>query len=206
MQSYGYARVSSRDQNEGRQISALREMNIEDCNIFVDKQSGKDFERPMYKRLIRKLREDDVLYIKSIDRLGRNYREILEQWEMITKKKKVDIVVTDMPILDTRRGKDLMGTFMADIVLALLSYVAETERANIRQRQSEGIAIAKERGVKFGRQAKPLPENFHKAYRMWKMGKVNITEASAFCGMARTTFYDKAKRYEVSDNPTISNV
>ncbi len=205
MKEYGYARVSSRDQNEGRQIAALKEMGIEEGNIFVDKKSGRDFERTMYKRMINKVREDDVIYIKSIDRLGRNYREILEQWEIITKKKKADIVVLDMPILDTRRDKDLIGTFLSDIVLALLSYVAETERTSIRQRQSEGIAVAKEKGVKFGREPKPLPGNFHKAYQMWKTGKANVTEASEFCGMARTTFYEKAKRYE-SDKSMVTDM
>lgn len=144
--TYGYIRVSSRDQNEDRQLVALREMTILEKNIFIDKQSGKDFNRPQYKRLIRKIKKDDLLYIKSIDRLGRNYEEILEQWRILTKEKGIDIVVLDMPLLDTRRGKDLMGTFLSDIVLQVLSFVAENERSNIRQRQAEGIAAAKARG------------------------------------------------------------
>ena len=155
--TYGYARVSSREQNESRQLAALDEMNVPRNNIFVDKQSGKDFNRPRYQQLLKKLRTDDLLYIKSIDRLGRDYREILEQWRILTKDKKIDIVVLDMPLLDTRRGKDLMGTFLSDIVLQLLSFVAENERENIRQRQKEGIEAAKQRGVRFGRPTQPLP-------------------------------------------------
>ena len=147
---YGYIRVSSRDQNEDRQLIALKELSIPLKNIYVDKQSGKDFERPSYRRMVRKLKKDDLLYIKSIDRLGRNYEEILEQWRMLTKKKRIDIVVLDMPLLDTRRGKDLMGTFLSDIVLQMLSFVAENERTTILQRQAEGIAAAKARGVRFG--------------------------------------------------------
>lgn len=143
---YGYIRVSTRDQNEDRQLIALRELKIPEKNIFMDKQSGKDFNRPQYKRLVRKLKKDDLLYIKSIDRLGRNYREILEQWRILTKEKEVDIVVLDMPLLDTRRGKDLMGTFLSDIVLQILSFVAENERTAIHQRQAEGIAAARARG------------------------------------------------------------
>ena len=146
---YGYARISTREQNEERQLIALREFGRNDGQIILDKQSGKDFNRPQYKRLVRKLKKDDLLYIKSIDRLGRNYAEILEQWRMLTKDKGIDIVVLDMPLLDTRRGKDLMGTFLSDIVLQVLSFVAENERTNIRQRQAEGIAAAKARGVKF---------------------------------------------------------
>ena len=148
---YGYIRVSSKDQNEDRQVIALQELNIPKKNIFLDKQSGKDFARPQYQRLMKKLKKDDLLYVKSIDRLGRNYEEILEQWRVLTKQKEIDIVVLDMPLLDTRRGKDLMGTFLSDIVLQVLSFVAENERKNIRQRQAEGIAAAKARGVRFGR-------------------------------------------------------
>ena len=158
---YGYVRVSTKDQNEDRQLIALQEMSIPEKNIFVDKQSGKDFKRPMYKRMLRKIKKDDLLYVKSIDRLGRNYAEILEQWRILTKEKGIDIVVLDMPLLDTRRGKDLMGTFLSDIVLQVLSFVAENERTNIRQRQAEGIAAAKMRGVRFGRPPSPLPTNFH---------------------------------------------
>ena len=152
--TYGYVRVSSRDQNEARQLTAMREFGVSAKNIYVDKQSGKDFEREQYKRLVRRLREDDVLVLKSIDRLGRNYDEILEQWRIITKEKKAAIVVIDMPLLDTRKSRDLTGTLIADIVLQLLSYVAQTEREYIKQRQAEGIAEAKARGVKLGRTAK----------------------------------------------------
>lgn len=152
-------------------------------NIYMDKQSGKDFDRPQYKRLLRKMKKDDLLYIKSIDRLGRNYAEILEQWRVLTKEKGIDIVVLDMPLLDTRRGKDLMGTFLSDIVLQVLSFVAENERSNIRQRQAEGIAAAKARGVRFGRPPKPLPAGFHSAYQRWKAGKITGTAAAKECGM-----------------------
>ena len=161
---YGYVRVSTREQNEDRQLIALREVGVSDKNIFMDKQSGKDFERPQYKKLLRKMKKDDLLYIKSIDRLGRNYEEILQQWRIITKDKGVDIVVLDMPLLDTRRGKDLMGTFLSDIVLQVLSFVAENERTNIRQRQTECIAAAKARGVRCGRPTLPFRDNFHAVY------------------------------------------
>lgn len=193
---YGYVRVSSREQNEDRQMIALREVKVPPGNIFVDKQSGKDFERPKYKRMLRKLKKDDLLYIKSIDRLGRNYEEILEQWRILTKEKKVDIVVLDMPLLDTRRGKDLMGTFLSDIVLQVLSFVAENERTNIRKRQAEGIAAAKARGVRFGRPPKPLPDNFHQVYQQWKNGKITGTTAAKECGMPLSTFRYRAEIYE----------
>lgn len=188
MAEYAYIRVSTRDQNEDRQLIALQELNIPEKNIYLDKQSGKDFDRPQYKRLVRKLKKDDLLYIKSIDRLGRNYAEILEQWRMLTQKKGIDIVVLDMPLLDTRRGKDLMGTFLSDIVLQVLSFVAENERTNIRQRQAEGIAAAKARGVKFGRHARPLPESFPEAYKQWRCGAITGTEAAKRCGMPLSTF------------------
>ena len=178
---YGYVRVSTREQNEDRQLIALREVGVSDKNIFMDKQSGKDFERPQYKKLLRKMKKDDLLYIKSIDRLGRNYEEILQQWRIITKDKGVDIVVLDMPLLDTRRGKDLMGTFLSDIVLQVLSFVAENERTNIRQRQTEGIAAAKARGVRFGRPPRPLPDNFHAVYQRWRAGKITGTAAAKEC-------------------------
>ena len=168
MNIYGYIRVSSRDQNEDRQLVALREVGVEEKNIFLDKQSGKDFNRPQYKKLLRKLKKDDLLYIKSIDRLGRNYEEIQNQWRVLTKEKGIDIVVLDMPLLDTRRGKDLMGTFLSDIVLQVLSFVAENERTNIRQRQAEGIAAAKAKGVKFGRPPLPLPDNFYEVHKAWR--------------------------------------
>lgn len=192
---YGYARVSSRDQNEDRQLAALHEMNVPEDQIFVDKQSGKNFNRPKYKQLLRRIKPDDLIYIKSIDRLGRNYSEILEQWRLITVEKKVDICILEMPLLDTRCGKDLMGTFLSDVVLALLSYVAENERVNIRQRQAEGIAAAKARGVRFGRIPKPLPENFHEVYRQWKKKIISVSEAAAICNMPKSTFYDKARKY-----------
>lgn len=189
-------RVSSKEQNEDRQRISLIEIGVPEQNIYMDKQSGKDFERRQYKRLLKKLNEGSVLYIKSIDRLGRNYSELNEQWRIITKEKKADIVVIDMPILDTRREKNLLGTFISDIVLALLSYVAENERANIKQRQSEGIAAAKARGVKFGRPPKPLPENFYEVYKEWKGKKLTQKEAAKACNMAETTFYEKAKKLE----------
>lgn len=193
---YGYVRVSTKDQNEGRQLIALQEMSIPEKNIFVDKQSGKDFKRPMYKRMLRKIKKDDLLYVKSIDRLGRNYAEILEQWRILTKEKGIDIVVLDMPLLDTRRGKDLMGTFLSDIVLQVLSFVAENERTNIRQRQAEGIAAAKKRGVRFGRPLSPLPENFHEIYQQWKNGKITGLAAARACGMPMSTFRYRAEVYE----------
>ena len=195
---YGYIRVSTRDQNEDRQLIALRELKIPEKNIFMDKQSGKDFNRPQYKRLVRKLKKDDLLYIKSIDRLGRNYAEILEQWRLLTQTKGADIVVLDMPLLDTRRGKDLMGTFLSDIVLQVLSFVAENERTNIRQRQAEGIAAAKARGVKFGRPPIPLPDNFYKAHKAWRDKKMTLKEAAEACNLPVGTFYGKAIRFEKS--------
>ena len=194
--TYGYIRVSTREQNEDRQLIALREMHIAGSNIFIDKQSGKDFNRPQYKRLVRKLKKDDLLYIKSIDRLGRNYREIIEQWRLLTLTKGIDIVVLDMPLLDTRRGKDLMGTFLSDIVLQVLSFVAENERTNIRQRQAEGIAAAKAKGVKFGRPPKPLPHNFHEVHRAWRAKKMTLKQAAEACNMPVGTFYDKARKFE----------
>ena len=189
---YGYMRVSSKEQNEDRQKIALTEMGVPENNIYMDKQSGKDFERTQYKRLLRKLNENSVLYIKSIDRLGRNYGELNEQWRIITKEKKADIVVIDMPLLDTRREKNLLGTFISDVVLALLSYVAENERTNIKQRQAEGIAAAKARGVKFGRPPLPIPENFYQMHKDWRAGKIRIEEAAKACNMCSKTFYSKA--------------
>ena len=196
---YGYVRVSSRDQNEDRQMAAMKDKDVPKENIFLDKQSGKDFERPQYKRLINQLREDDLLYIKSIDRLGRNYEEIIEQWRIISKVKKADIVVMDMPLLDTRKGKDLMGTFLSDIVLQVLSFVAENERGNIRQRQAEGIAAAKARGVKFGRPPKRLPENFYEVCQRWTAGKLTNAQAAKECGRAISSFRYRVKAYQNSD-------
>ncbi|MCI8416333.1 MAG: recombinase family protein [Lachnospiraceae bacterium] len=189
---YGYVRVSTREQNEDRQMLALQKMQIPEKNIFMDKQSGKDFNRPMYQRLLRKIRQEDVLFVKSIDRLGRNYEEILEQWRILTKEKRIDIVVLDMPLLDTRRGKDLMGTFLSDIVLQVLSFVAENERKNIRQRQREGIEAAKQRGVQFGRPKKPLPENFVQVCHKWVSREISGKEAAKQCNMPLTSFYRKA--------------
>lgn len=185
---YGYMRVSSKEQNEDRQKIALTEMGVPENNIYMDKQSGKDFERTQYKRLLRKLNENSVLYIKSIDRLGRNYGELNEQWRIITKEKKADIVVIDMPLLDTRREKNLLGTFISDVVLALLSYVAENERTNIKQRQAEGIAAAKARGVKFGRPPLPIPQNFYQMHKDWRAGKITIEEAAKACNTALRRF------------------
>ncbi len=194
---FGYVRVSARGQNEDRQMIALREMGIPERNIYVEKQSGKDFERKKYKQLVRRLKKDDILYIKSIDRLGRNYTAILEQWRILTKEKGVDIVVLDMPLLDTRRGKDLMGTFLSDIVLQVLSFVAENERTNIRVRQREGIEAARIKGVKFGRPPKPLPANFHQVYQDWKAGRITGLAAARECGMPETTFRRKAATYNI---------
>ncbi len=185
---YGYARVSTKEQKEDRQIFALTEMQLPLSNIYVDKQSGKDFNRPMYKRLMKRLKEGDLLYIKSIDRLGRNYEEILEQWRVLTREKKIDIVVLDMPLLDTRRGKDLMGTFLSDIVLQVLSFVAENERKNIKERQKEGIEAARQRGVRFGRPPKTLPDNFEQMSQSWLDGEMSSKKAAELCGMPLTSF------------------
>ena len=196
MTIYGYIRVSTREQNEDRQVIALHEVGVPEKNIYMDKQSGKDFNRLQYKKLLRKMKKDDLLCIKSIDRLGRNYEEILAQWRILTKDKGIDIMVLDMPLLDTRRGKDLMGTFLSDIVLQVLSFVAENERVNIRQRQAEGIAAAKAKGVRFGRAPKPLPPNFHTVYQRWKHGEITGTAAAKECKMPLSTFRYRAKIYQ----------
>lgn len=196
---YGYIRVSSRDQKEDRQIIALKEVGISEQNIFLDKQSGKDFNRPQYRKLLQKMKKDDLLFVKSIDRLGRNYEEIQQQWRTLTKEKGIDIVVLDMPLLDTRRGKDLMGTFLSDIVLQVLSFVAENERSTIHQRQAEGIATAKAKGVRFGRPPKSLPENFHNIYQHWKRGEITGTAAARECGMPLSTFRYRAGIYEKAE-------
>ena len=185
--TYGYIRVSTKEQNEDRQLIAMRGLSVAEENIFMDRQSGKDFRRPQYQRMVKKLKPDDLIYVKSIDRLGRNYGEILEQWRVLTKEKGIDIVVLDMPLLDTRRGKDLMGTFLSDIVLQVLSFVAENERTNIRQRQAEGIAAAKAKGIRFGRPPLPLPENFHENYQRWKSGEITCTTAAKACGLPLST-------------------
>ena len=196
MEIYGYIRVSTGDQNTARQFAALQKLDISKKNLFVDKQSGKDFERPAYKKLVRKLQEGDLLYIKSIDRLGRNYEEIQEQWRILTKEKKIDIVVLDMSLLDTRNGKDLLGTFISDVVLQILSFVAQNERENIHTRQAEGIAEAKAKGVKFGRPEMPLPDNFQEMYEAWKNREISVREAASNCGMPTSTFYDRAIKKE----------
>lgn len=193
---YGYIRVSTREQNEDRQRIALLEMGVPEKNIYMDKQSGKDFNRPQYQKLLKKLDSDVVLFVKSIDRLGRNYADLNEQWRIITKEKGTDIVVIDMPLLDTRREKNLLGTLISDIVLALLSYVAENERMNIRKRQAEGIAAAKARGVKFGRPAMPYPNNFREIHNEWRKKKLTLKQAAEACGMPVGTFYAKARKFE----------
>ena len=198
---YGYIRVSSTDQNEDRQRIAMEAKDVPKKNIYIDKQSGKDFERPQYKRLVRKLKAGDLLYILSIDRLGRNYKDVQEQWRVLTKEKNVDICVIDMPLLDTRTAKDLMGTFIADLVLQILSFVAENERANIKKRQEQGIAAAKARGVRFGRPEKPVPENFVEIVRQWDRQQLKTKEALRLCDMSRATFYRK-----IRENPDTKNI
>ncbi len=195
---YGYVRVSTKDQNEDRQMIALRELSVSEKNIYMDKQSGKDFERPMYKKMMRKLKPDDLIYIKSIDRLGRNYEEILEQWRILTKEKKVDIVVIDMPLLDTRRGKDLMGTFLSDVVLQVLSFVAENERTNIKQRKAEGIAAAKAKGIRFGRPKLKTPDNFVEIVELYDSHGIMLDDALKIVGMSQTTFYRRRKEYHTN--------
>lgn len=196
MTTYGYIRVSTREQNEDRQRIALRARGIPATRIYTDKQSGSDFDRPRYRALVRHIKKDDLLCVKSIDRLGRNYREILEQWRILTREKGVDIAVLDMPLLDTRRGKDLLGTFIADIVLQILSFVAENERDNIRRRQAEGIAAAKARGVIFGRPPRPLPENFPAVYERWKRGELTGRAAARLCGLPLSTFRYRITKWE----------
>lgn len=200
---YGYMRVSTKEQNEDRQRIALLEMGVPKHRIYMDKQSGKDFDRMQYQRLLRKLDSNSVLYVKSIDRLGRNYEDLNEQWRIITKEKGADIVVIDMPLLDTRREKNLLGTFISDIVLALLSYVAENERINIKQRQAEGIAAAKARGVKFGRPVVKLPDNFYEIHKQWRGKKLTLRQAAKACNLPESTFFDKAREYEIYNNGVI---
>ncbi len=200
MTEYGYVRVSSTDQNEERQISALREKQILQKNIYKDKQSGKDFERPQYKKMLKRLKAGDLLYILSIDRLGRNYKEIQNQWRILTKEIGAYICVIDMPLLDTRNGKDLMGTFIADIVLQILSFVAQSERENIRKRQSQGIAAAKKRGVRFGRPEKPIPEGFAETVKLWEKKEIDIKEVLEMCGLKEATFYRRLREYRMKNN------
>ena len=187
-QTYGYIRVSTREQNEARQLDALYKAGVEEKKIYMDKQSGKDFDRKGYQRLLHRLRPGDTLFVKSIDRLGRNYNEILEQWRLITKEKNAAIVVLDMPLLDTRQDRDLTGTLIADIVLQLLSYVAQTEREFIRQRQREGIAAAKARGVRFGREKKPIPDTFPPLWEKFRRGEITARAAAAELGVVHSTF------------------
>lgn len=194
---YGYVRVSSIDQNEERQLIELSKKNVVSRNIYIDKQSGKSFERPKYKQLVKKLKKGDLLYILSIDRLGRNYLEIQEQWRILTKEKGIDICVIDMPLLDTRNGKDLMGTFIADLVLQILSFVAQNERENIRKRQAQGIALAKAKGIKFGRPEIILPDNFEELIREWEKKRLPLSEVLKICKMSEATFYRKLREYRL---------
>lgn len=198
MNVYGYIRVSSTDQNEDRQRIAFDAKGVPNRNIFMDKQSGKDFERPQYKRLVRKLKPGDAVYVLSIDRLGRNYKDVQEQWRIITKEKGADICVIDMPLLDTRTAKDLMGTFIADLVLQILSFVAENERVNIKKRQEQGIAAAKAKGVRFGRPEKPVPEDFVEIVHRWEQKSLATKDVLQLCGMSRTTFYRKIRENETT--------
>lgn len=197
MQKYGYVRVSSKDQNEDRQMIALRAFGIEDRHIFLDKQSGKDFDRPEYQKMVAQFQTGDLLVIKSIDRLGRNYNEILEQWRLLTKEKEIDILVLDMPLLDTRKNRDLLGTLIADIVLQLLSYVAQTEREFIKQRQAEGIAAARARGVHLGRPVIEAPDHFASIVRKWEKKELSMEEALKICNMSETTFYRRRRELKI---------
>ena len=195
--TYGYIRVSSLDQNEDRQLIAMKEKLVPAGNLFIDKQSGKDFERPQYKEMVRKLEAGDLLYILSIDRLGRNYEEIQRQWRILTKEIKIDISVIDMPLLDTRNGKDLMGTFIADLVLQILSFVAESERNNIKKRQAEGIAAARARGVHLGRPIKEAPKDFPEIVKAWEKGEITLAEALKRSNMGQTSFYRRRREYNL---------
>ena len=204
MKVYGYIRVSSTDQNEDRQRTAMKELQITPECIFMDKQSGKDFERPNYKELVERLESGDLLYITSIDRLGRNYEEIQNQWRILTKEKGIDIAVIDMPLLDTRLNKDLMGTFIADLVLQILSFVAQSERESIRKRQAEGIAAARIKGVKFGRRIKTPPENFESIIKEWERGKMPFTEVLEQTGLKQATFYRRLREYRLLKDKKIT--
>ncbi|MBD5521801.1 MAG: recombinase family protein [Lachnospiraceae bacterium] len=197
---YGYVRCSSTDQNEDRQMIALREVSVPEKNIFMDKQSGKDFDRPNYKKLVQELKAGDILYILSIDRLGRNYEEIQDQWRILTKEIGIDICVLDMPLLDTRNGKDLMGIFIADLVLQILSFVAQSERENIKKRQAEGIAAAKARGVKFGRPEKEAPDDFGRIVKAWEQKKLSFADVLEKCNMSEATFYRRLREYRMLRN------
>ena len=195
---YGYVRVSTKEQNEDRQVVALKEVGVQEENIYIDKISGKNFDRPQYKKLLKKINGNSVLYIKSIDRLGRNYKDLSEQWRIITKEKGADVVVIDMPILDTRREKGLLGTFISDLILVLLSYVTESEYQTIHQRQAEGIAAAKAKGIKMGRPPRPLPENFCEVHQSWKNELITTAEAARLVNMPVSTFRYRASVYNNS--------
>ena len=197
MNIYGYIRVSSTDQNEERQIVAMKDVAVSNANMYIDKQSGKDFERPNYRKLVSKLQAGYLLYILSIDRLGRNYEEIQKQWRMLTKEIGADICVIDMPLLDTRNGKDLMGTFIADIVLQILSFVAQSERENIKRRQAEGIAAAKAKNIKFGRPEKKVPDNFSEIVKRWEQKRLPFPEVLEQCDMSEATFYRRLREYRI---------
>jgi DNA invertase Pin-like site-specific DNA recombinase len=197
MDNYGYVRVSSTDQNEDRQMIVMNELRITSANIYIDKQSGKDFQRPAYQALIGVLKPGDLLYVMSIDRLGRNYEDIQTQWRVLTKERNVDIAVVDMPLLDTRNGKDLMGTFIVDLVLQILSFVAQNERENIRKRQTEGIAAAKLKGVRFGRPVKVAPHNFSSLVKQWEKGEIALARVLAVCDMSEATFYRRLREHRM---------
>lgn len=200
MRTYGYIRVSSIDQNENRQYDAMKELGIPDKQIFTDKQSGKDFNRAAWARLTRRLKKGDLVYVKSIDRLGRNYEEIQNEWRALTKERGIDIAVIDMPILDTRNGKDLIGTFLADVVLQVLSFVAQSERENIRKRQAEGIASAKARGIRFGRPIEKPPVNFGELVKRWEKKEMTFSEILTATRLKRTAFYNRLKEYRSGKN------
>ena len=195
MEYYGYGRVSALDQNAARQLVEMNKLSIPKSNIYIDKMSGKNFDRPAYKRMVKKIKRGDVLYVLSIDRLGRNYLEIQEQWRFLTKERGIDIVVIDMPLLDTRTGKDLLGTFISDLVLQILSFVAQNERENIKKRQEQGIAAAKAQGIKFGRPECPVPENFADIISQWEHGKIKFKQAIEMCNMSEATFYRRLREY-----------
>ena len=195
---FGYVRVSTKEQNEDRQLLALLECGVPEKNILMDKQSGKDFNRPEYKALLKRLRAGDLLYVQSIDRLGRNYSDIQSQWRILTKERGVDIVVLDMPLLDTRRDRDLMGNFVADLVLQILAFVAESERENIRRRQAEGIAAARKNGIHLGRKPICIPPNFGEVVRQWEKSKVSLSDALNQCKMSKSTFYRRMREYHLT--------